>query len=378
MIAPDDPALRVLQDAIAKRPDLNVELNVIAWEKYRNVLMETLESEVAPHAALFVPGHLWIPQLAEAGYLAELDSLMSALPASVVEAYDPEDILPTVIEECRYDSRQYQLPFFTDGHLLFYDPDVIEIDSDGNVPIVSTKEIHVLAAKAHNPPYRYGLALKADKSEIFTDFLPYLWEEGGYIFDENNVPHLDNEANVTALERYCSLRKFCPPKTHIYGNAEIAHTLRSGQAALVANWGGQSAPIFLDDTPCRYKAAVFESPWNTTWGIAIPRNQSEDMQLQMLSKLMSLLDKEQDRQITRAAGSPVRKGSYTPRECAQYPWLDAQMAMLSRARELPKDPNLGLFLGDIYEKIYQAFTQVLTPKEALESAQKEAMNYYAL
>lgn len=130
-----------------------------------------------------------------------------------------------------------------------------------------------MAASVHNPPEVYGLALKADASEIFTDFLPYLWEAGGRIFDEDGKPDLDNEINVAALQTYCDLRQFCPPKTHAYGNGEIAESIRKGGAALIANWGGQTAPLLLDaddENQAEYKCATFPIPWNATWGIAIP------------------------------------------------------------------------------------------------------------
>ncbi len=377
IIAPDDPALKVLENSISKQPDLDVKLTLIPWSKYRDAMMQTLKEDLATNQALFIPGHIWLPELAEAGYLAELEPLLSTLPASILKEYDMDDIMPTITDECRYNNKTYQLPFFTDGHILFYDPNVIEFDNDTEVPIVSTKEIYKLASKAHNPPHIYGLALKADESEIFTDFLPYMWEEGGYIFDKNNLPYIDNDANITALQRYCELQKFCPTDTNTYGNDKIANTLKKGKVALVANWGGQSAPIFLDEkNPCKYKTALFEAPWNATWGVAIPKNQPVTIKQQTLSRLMQLLNKESDKQVTLIAGSPVRKSSYCIDELVKYPWLSAQKQMLKRAKILPKNPKLGLFLGNLYEMAHKAFTKKLSPKEALKTAQKEAMKHY--
>jgi len=377
IIAPDDPALKVLENSISKRPDLDAKLTLIPWSKYRDTMMQTLKADLAPNQALFIPGHIWIPELAQAGYLAELEPLLSSLPASILKEYDMDDIIPTVADECRYNDKTYQLPFFTDGHILFYNPDVLEFDNNTEVPIISTKEIHKLASKAHNPPHIYGLGLKADESEIFTDFLPYMWEEGGYIFDKNDLPHIDNDANITALQRYCQLQKFCPTNTSTYGNEQITNILKENKVTLVANWGGQSAPIFLDEkNSCRYKTALFETPWNATWGVAIPKNQPDTLQEQTLSKLMQLLGKESDKQVTVIAGSPVRTSSYCLDELSKYPWLNAQKQMLKRAKTLPKNPKLGLFLGNIYKMAHKAFTKKLSPKEALQAVQKEAMEHY--
>ncbi len=377
IIGPNDPALDVLQATLAARPDFNAELTIIPWPSYQDELMATLTADVAPNQAVFVPGHIWLPELVEAGYLADLAELIKAVSTPILTTYKPDDILPAIADECCYQGKQYQLPFFSDGHILFYRTDLIQLDRSGGVPVVSTRDLAELATAVHNPPTIYGLALKADVSEIFTDWLPYLWEAGGRIFDENGRPDIDNPTNIATLELYCSLLKFCPPQTHTYGNGEIADCLRRGEAALVANWGGQTAPIWLDEgNEWRggYETAVFPTPWNATWGIAIPKNQPTAGQQNAVSVLMQLLGPEQDKEITRVAGSPVRISSYTPTELEKYPWLSAQLEMLNRARPLPARPELGQFLGDLYGAVHQAFTGQMSPAAALRGVQKKVIN----
>ncbi|MBT4843271.1 MAG: extracellular solute-binding protein [Anaerolineae bacterium] len=370
IIGPNDPALEVLEAALAQRPDLNAELEIIPWPEYRDALMATLQADVAPNQAVFVPGHIWLPEFADAGYLADITSLLADAPAEVLADYDPEDIIPSIADESKYQGKQYQLPFFSDGHILFYRSDLIELDESEGVPIVSTKELAKMAKTEHNPSKIYGLALKADASEIFTDFLPYLWEAGGHIFDEDGNPDVANEINIAALQSYCDLRQFCPPQTQAYGNGEIAKSIRKGEAALVANWGGQTAPLLLDaDNPnqAKYKCATFPIPWNATWGIAIPANQSASSQRESLTTLLQLLNKAQDKEITKVAGSPVRQSSYAPEEMQKYRWLAAQREMLERAKPLPAVPELGSFLGELYGAVHDAFTGKSTPADALKN-----------
>ncbi|HID50754.1 MAG TPA: extracellular solute-binding protein, partial [Anaerolineae bacterium] len=184
IIGPNDPALDVLQAALAQS-DLNAELTIIPWPRYRDELMATLRADAAPNQAVFIPGHIWLPELADAGLLAEIDPLLTTVSPAILAAYNLDDVIPTVAEECRYQGKQYQLPFFSDGHILFYRSDLIELDDSRGVPVVSTRDVAELAASVHNPPRVYGLALKANVSEVFTDWLPYLWEAGGTIFDED-------------------------------------------------------------------------------------------------------------------------------------------------------------------------------------------------
>lgn len=375
IIAPNDPALDVLEAALARHPELDTVLEIIPWSAYRDALMATLQADIAPNQALFAPGHIWLPELADAGYLAEIAPLLEAAPAEVLTAYDPDDIVPAIAAESKYQGKQYQLPFFSDGHILFYRADLIQLDESNGIPVVSTKDVAKMAAAVHNPPKVYGVALKADASEIFTDFLPYLWEADGWIFDEKGNPDVANETNIAALQAYCELRQFCPPETHTYGNGEIAESIRKGEAALVANWGGQTAPLQRNaegQNQAEYKSAVFPIPWNATWGIAIPANQPKPIQKDTLSTLIQLLNKEQDKEITRVAGSPVRQSSYAAEELVKYPWLAAQREMLERAKPLPARPELGVFLGALYGAVHDAFTGKSTPAEALQKVQAKA------
>lgn len=376
IIGPDDPALEGLRMSLSQHSELGIELRTIPWAEYRSILMHTLAEVTASSQALFVPGHLWIPELAHAGYLADIGELMSVLPQSLVEQYDKDDIFPSVWSECHYNHRLYQLPFFSDGHLLFYREDLVALDADQEVPVVSTEVLASLAKKVQGTSRLHGLALKADVSEIFTDYLPYMWEAGGRIFDTSGTPDLACCENIEALERYCVLRSWCPEKTHTYGNAEIAHILRTGEAALISNWGGQTAPILLDENNPwrnRYKVAVFPQPWNATWGIAIPENQPKNRQKEVLSGLMQLLGSAEDRRVASVAGSPVRQSSYSREQMGKYPWLAAQKRMLESAKILPKDPRLGLFLETLYEEIHKAFTGKISPRGALTHVQDVAI-----
>lgn len=375
IIGPNDPALDVLQDSLASQPELDAELEIIPWPEYRDRLLATLGADTAPDQAVFVPGHIWLPEFAAGGMVAALDDLFDDVASAVKSNYNFDDIISGVVAESMYANKQYLLPFFSDGHILYYRSDLVQLDTSAGVPVVSTKDVAELARSAHNPPQVYGLALKADGSEIFTDFLPYLWEAGGAIFDEAGQPVIDSDINVDALELYCSLRDLCPPQTDSYGNGEIADALRKGEAALIATWGGQSGPIFVDENnPWRevYKAAAFPNPWNATWGVAIPSNQDRGTQVAAVELMLSLFNPATDAALIEAAGSPVRKSSYTEAALKQYSWLAAQREMLDSAILLPTKPELGLFLGDLYGAVHQAFTGKVTPREALKEVQAKA------
>ncbi|HWI64509.1 MAG TPA: extracellular solute-binding protein [Symbiobacteriaceae bacterium] len=369
VLGPDDPALIALDSALQAHPEWSTALTIVPWAEYRDKLMETLTAPTAPYEAVCVPGHIWIPELAAAGHLAPFDPVFDRLP-ELVSGYQPDEILPSVARECRYEGSQYMLPLFTDGHLIFYRSDEVAVPATDGVPLISPTAVAGLAAGAHRPEGRFGLALKADASEILTDWLPYLWAEGGDILDDSGRPVFAGAAGIRALETYCNLRRYCPPDTHTYGNNEIAGAIRQGRVALAASWGGQAAAIMsAPDVAQAYGVATYPQPWNATWGIALPANQAPSVQEGILSVLLQAAGPETDRAVTRVAGSPVRESSYVPSELERYPWLAAQYEMLKRAKTLPMHPKVGAFLGALYVAVHDAFVGKATPREALTRAE---------
>jgi len=372
IIGPHDPALAAAQNNIADHPEWNAELRVIPWAEYRDVLMETLSKDTAPNQAVFVPGHVWIPELAAEGVLTELDPLISGLPEEIWLGYQEDDIVQSVRDESLYLDQRYMIPYFNDGHILFYRDDLVDLGSSDGPVEISPLDLVSITDKAHNPPDIFGIALKAHPSEIFFDWLPYLLAAGGELTDASFKPAFFTEAGINALRIYCHLREFAPPDTHTYGNEEIAEVLKTGKAALVTTWGGQAAPIFLDKKNSfrdKYRSAIFPHPCGGTWGISIPANQSPEVKSKALEIVLSLNGPDQDRGVLLAAGSPVRKSSYTKATFDKYPWLKAQYEIYNRFSFLPKDPRIGIYLGPLTEAVTNAFLGNKTPADSLHEAE---------
>jgi multiple sugar transport system substrate-binding protein len=376
ILGPNDPALDAISAFLSEHPDLDVELKIIPWADYQGALTETLEKQTSEFQAAFVPGHVWIPGLVSRGNLADLDALIGLLPPQVWERYYADDILGRIQDECLYRGQRYMIPLFNDGHILFFRHDLVEVDHGEKPPQVSPLEISELAARAHNPPDVYGLALKAHPSEILFDWLPYFYAAGGSLVDDALQPSFASEAGIKALEYYASLRQFCPPDTHQYGNAEIAQVIKQGKAAVVATWGGQAAPIFLDEgNPIRelYSAAVFPDPCGGTWGITIPANQPQAVQVTALEIILQLNTPDTDQAVLLYAGSPVRETTYSSENFERFSWLQAQHLMSQRLHHLPKTPEMEAYLGPLTTALVRAFNDESEVEQALLSAEGEIL-----
>lgn len=370
ILGPDDPALAVLQRQLADHPEWDTELKIVSWAVYQGMMNASLTAEQSPYQAVCVPGHIWLPGLVADGKLEAFENLLPSVAAEVVKEYDIADIIPAVHNESLMEGKQYLLPLFTDGHLIFYRKDMLDVSQIANGGILDPRSLPELLEKLTLPPGQYPMALKAHPSEILLDWLPYLWAFGGELVDDNHQPAFNSSAAIHALEFFIDLKRFCPPDTHLYGNAEILNILQQGKAALAVSWGGQAAPILDDSNPYRneIETTTFTQPWNTTWGISIPANQPKTVKQEILSVLYTAADKQQDREVTRLAGSPVRLSSYSFEELERYTWLRAQKEMLERRQLLPIHPGFSKYLGPLYAMVYAAFTGELTASEALNKA----------
>ncbi len=376
IIGPDDPALAAARKQIAANPDWNLELEVFPWAVYRDVLMETLNADTAPNQGVFVPGHVWIPELADDDLIAPLDPLLTEL-APDWERYDWQSIIPAIQQESKFQDQLFMIPYFNDAHILFFRKDLIELDPGNPLPEISPLALLDLAREVHHPPERYGVALKAHPSEILFDWLPYFYAAGGILTDADFEPAFNTEEGIRSLDAYCRLREFAPPETHTFGNEEIAEVLQTGQAALVATWGGQASPIFLDPGNAykdAYRAAIFPHPCGGTWGLTLPTNQGRDVQIQTLSAVLRLNSPSMDQDVLLAAGSPIRETSYTADAYQQYAWLRAQYEIYQRIVFLPFDPRISLYLGPLTEAIHSAFMGEISPGEALQNAQRAILS----
>ncbi len=366
ILGPNDPALAALQESIAAHPEVDAKIDIIDWENYRAALDECLAAPHANYQAVCIPGHIWLPQLAADGLIAPLDPLIHQQPPQTLAAYDSNDIFESVAAECKFQNNRYVLPLFTDGHIVFYRSDLISLPKS-----VRPSEWHLYLQGLNLPAGMSPLALKAHPSEILLDWLPYLWDFGGAVVDENGKPAFASQAAIKALEYYKSLRRFAPAETQEYGNGEILSALNEGKTAAAVSWGGQAAAIF-DPTKnphaAQMKTAAFQGAWNATWGVCLPANQTENELNTALNALLPMMGADCDQRVTRIAGSPVRKGSYSAGEKSKYAWLASQEKLLAECRTLPADPAFGARLGGMYAAVHRAFTDKQPTEEALTEA----------
>jgi multiple sugar transport system substrate-binding protein len=373
VFAVGDPAVKAYtmgRNSIIQRWEeksfVKVNFEIVPWQDYYPKLIKELENPEAFFDVIMVAGHLWKADFVEKGYLQDLDEYFMSCPSD----YDRADILESVRNEMCFNRKKYLVPSFSDGHIIFYQKDIINDAIGGDLPtVISTQDYVELAKKTHRKREDvYGIALKAHRSEILLDWLPYLRQEGIDLFQDGR-PSFNSPKGIAALENYIAMKKYASPNTADFGNNEIKNCIQNGACVLAVSWGGQAGEIFHGSKNKENMGfATFEYPWNVTWSFGInKRSYKKKMAADLLFYLSS---KEIDREVGLYAGSPLRKSSYNyPEAATRYPWYNTQLTMLNRSKPLPDIANSGELFGFLYQYVHRCFVGELNAAAALEKAE---------
>lgn len=361
-----DPQLGIIE-SFQQRSGISVEFEVLPWEQYGDRLFAVAAERKPAYDIVMIAGHLWLAQFVNAGYLEPLDDY----GALNTEEFDAKDIHPAIASEMRYKGSSWLVPSFTDGHIVYADSATSELLS--RAELQDPRRYVDLAQRLSKTelPHLAPVVMKVAPSEIFLDWLPYLYSFGGECFGPSGEPLFAEDAGHEALEYYLRLTAFLSKKHAPYGNEQVAAALRNGEAAFGLSWGGQ-AGVIVSEEHANNEYFVYETPqypWNVTWSFGVlSASSNKHDAVELLAYLGS---REVDCHIGVYAGSPVRKSTY--RDAAlrkRCPWFTAQEQLLERARRLPHLPKLGSLITPLYAELSRAFRGECTASEALITARE--------
>lgn len=359
VLAVADPAVIAYTDkkkALLKKFGEKVKIDVFAWDRYYQTMMDVFAGKTY-YDIVMAAGHLWKRDFIEKGYLAPI-------------TFDTEDFLPVIVKEMEYQGKYYLSPSFCDGHMIVYRKSILkEVLGDTLKEVITPKEYLEAAEKLSKAGYK--IAMKADISEIFTDALPFLRQNGLDIYGEKNQKvQCDRDEIIDGLEDYCRLRKSALEDTNTYGNEQTADRLKTKKAAMGVTWSGQLGVVC--DGRCVEAEdlgfATFTTAWNVTWSFAMSAGCQKKEKANAL--LAFLRSKEMDIEAGSVSGAPVRRGSYLL-GADQFPWYSCQLKMIENAVLLPDLSCANDKNKILYDWIYQAFTGKVTPREAMKEAKKQ-------
>ena len=178
------------KDFMAEFPDVSVEVTAVPWDAAHDKIVNAIAAGEVPDASLI--GTTWMGEFANLGGLDPTpDSIDSG--AFFEGAWDT-----TVV-----DGVSYGVPWYVETRLVYYRTDMAEEGGFNQAP-ANWDELKELAQAQKDAGAKYGISLQPGGQGSWQTFMPFFWQAGGEIVDEENSFTLDGEACVEALTYYDS------------------------------------------------------------------------------------------------------------------------------------------------------------------------------
>ncbi|AZR73763.1 hypothetical protein BBF96_10425 [Anoxybacter fermentans] len=176
-------------------PGLKVKVQAIPWSSAHDKLITAIAGGTVPDVAQM--GTTW---MAEFGSIGVFEDVSNYLKNSKVIKED--DFFEGSLNTNIVDGKLYGIPWYVDTRVLFYRTDLLaEVGYDH--PPRTWEELEDVARKLAADG-GYGLALSTNN---YQEFMPFVWQNGGRILDENGEVAVTEPAFVEALEFYVKLFK---------------------------------------------------------------------------------------------------------------------------------------------------------------------------
>jgi len=179
----------------ADNPDIKIENIPLPFNQMLDQLL-ILNAGGTPPDVAQLSGY-WMSAVTNAGMLADMGSLVPAETLS--------DFYPTLLESLTYDGTLYALPWSPSPVVLYYNKELLRRAGIENPPTTMqelfdyAERISALGSDGDNNTI-YGLGIQSKKlGNAGLYFLPYIWNYGGDLVDENGNVSIGNAGTQRAL-----------------------------------------------------------------------------------------------------------------------------------------------------------------------------------
>jgi|Deesub1362B_J571_1020462.scaffolds.fasta_scaffold00353_27 multiple sugar transport system substrate-binding protein len=375
---------KVIEEFQKKYPGVTVELKRQATdtEQRRLDLVNALRAK-SSDPDVFLMDVAWLGQFIASDWLEPLDSYVER------DNYDLSVFFQSVVNLAdKQNGKLYALPVYIDAGLLYYRKDLLQ-KYGYDKPPETWQELVEMAQKIQkeerksNPNF-WGFVWQGKQYEgLVCDFVEYVYSNGGYLMKDGK-PTLNLPQNVEALQFMVDLihkYKISPPNTYTEMTEEpVRLTFQQGNALFERNWPYAWGLHNADDSPVKDKVGIAPLPHFPGhksaatlggWHIGISKySDNKDVAWEFIKFVMSY---EQQKGFAMNLGwNPGRTDVYNdPDVVAKAPHLKELRAVFENAVPRPIVPYYPQLSKIIQKYINAALAGKMTPKEALDQAQKE-------
>ncbi|MGI9504151.1 MAG: ABC transporter substrate-binding protein [Geminicoccaceae bacterium] len=314
--------------AFKQMSDIDVELVVTAVDDINTKLM--LDQMVGSDGYdLALPATFGIPELAEAGALADISALAAR--------YEPKSLRDASLFTTgdSYDGRIYGFQADGDAYLMFYNKPWLDdpenqrrYEDQFGAPLAipaTWQELDRQMAFFHRPENgRYGGALFRTPTYVAWEWWIRYHAQGAWPFDAEMNPLIDGEAGILALEALVAASEHLYPEARHAGLFDNWEAYADGNIYCNIGWGGTQKYLNAPNSKMRGKLAFSLTPggivdgqtlltpyFNWGWNYVVA-SKSREPEIAYLFALFA----SSPRQSARSVGNP--EGYFDPHRPEHY------------------------------------------------------------
>ncbi|MFI5201357.1 MAG: extracellular solute-binding protein [Candidatus Kapaibacterium sp.] len=207
-----EPSQRAAMDSLIagfrrEHPEIPVEVTELSWADGKMKLMAGFNSQTAPDVLEL--GSDWVAQFSSSGVLEQLDSDTAILPRfQNAPAYS--------LPPGEWAGHYFAVPWLLDTRVIFINDDLLKKTGDTSHRTYGShgtdgwdwQKMQYFAAGISRE-HVAGIGVNGpDEHRLYKKFLPYVWSNGGDLFDSTGQPTMDEPQNIQALQFYIDQLKY--------------------------------------------------------------------------------------------------------------------------------------------------------------------------
>lgn len=319
---------------------------------------------------------VYIAEFASAGWLADL--------SEYVDSDMTDAMIEGTVEAATYDGKLVAAPWFTNSSVMFYRKDVLE-ELKADVPTTWDGWIELADKAVGINGVEYGADFQAAQSEaLVTNWVEYVWGNGGDILDEDGKPVINSSENIEATEIMKKLvDEYAPEGVTTYTETESEQVFKEGKCLFIRDWSGFWSSGQGEDSKVTGLIGATSLPTgpsgtksHTCLGgldLVVNNNISDEQKAAAGEFIKFMVSEETQKEMTLISSQPpVIKSVYTDAEILEeIPFYEEFYGIIENGKSRPKSPQYAKVSDAIQRNVHQALTGEAAVKDALDTLQAE-------
>lgn len=257
-------------------PNIKVNFTVMQENDLRNAVTKDVATGAGQYDIVTV-GAYEVPIWGANGWLNDLTE-----KATSDEAYDVDDILPSVRGGLSADGKLYGVPFYGESSFLMYNKDILSAAGVTLSDNPTWDEVSAAAKTIKDGGFaEAGICLRGlpGWGELFAPLTTVVQTFGGNWFDMDWNQQVDSPEFIEAVTYYTDLVKAAgQPDPASSGFTECLNYVKEGKAAMWYDATSAAGILEAEDSPVAGKMGYTQAPvkettqsgWLWSWNLAMP------------------------------------------------------------------------------------------------------------